>query len=517
MTYDRHNRKGGYLMEKRYLTGLCIVIVSSLLISCAASTPEKAPTLFKPSDLNAQLQSHEYEPKVDNFMVVLDASGTMREPYKGDSKLNFAKGIVSGMNQTIPDMKLKGALRMFGLRTRTSTELTELLYGITTYTKEGFENALSMITESRGDSPLNLAIDAARKDLESVQGQIALIIVSDGKDMSNAPVKSAKALKAQFGDRLCIYTVLVGDDPAGKKLLEQIAQAGRCGFTVNADSIASAGGMASSVATVFLAKGKDSDGDGVLDYFDQCPDTQKGVRVDNKGCPVDSDGDGVPDHLDKCLNTPKGAGVDSKGCPLDSDFDGVPDYLDQCIATPRGVMVDDKGCSLDSDGDGVSDFNDKCPNTPTGVQVNNVGCPLDTDEDGVYDYLDRCPNTPKGAAVNKVGCWVLKGVRFDYDMWDIKPQYYPILDQVVAVLMRNPELNVEIQGHTDSHGTASYNQILSENRAKEVMEYFVKRGVDRERLSAVGYGLTRPIASNLTREGRSENRRVELTPIYQAR
>lgn len=504
-------------MEKRYLTGLYMVIVSSLLISCAAPKTQKAPTLFEPGDLNPQVQSHEYEPKVDNFMVIFDASGTMREPYKGDRKLNFAKGIVKGMNQTIPDIKLKGSLRMFGLRTRSSTELTELLYGMTTYTKEGFENALSMITVPRGDSPLNFALDAASKDLQSVQGQIALIIVSDGKDMGNASVKSATALKDQFGDRLCIYTVLVGDDAAGKKLLEQIAQAGQCGFSVTDDSIASTAGMANSVEKIFLAKGKDSDGDGVLDYFDQCPETQKGVEVGSKGCPLDTDSDGVPDYLDKCPNTPKNVRVDSKGCPLDSDYDGVPDYLDKCIVTPRGVMVDDQGCSLDSDGDGVPDHNDKCPDTPMGVQVNDVGCPLDNDEDGVYDYLDKCPNTPKGAAVNKVGCWVLKGVRFDYDKWDLKPEYYPILDQVVAVLMRNPELNVEIQGHTDSDGTASYNRILSENRAREVMEYFIERGVDEERLSAVGYGLTRPIASNLTREGRAENRRVELSPIFQAR
>ena len=90
----------------------------------------------------------------------------------------------------------------------------------------------------------------------------------------------------------------------------------------------------------------------------------------------DSDGDGVPDYMDNCPNTPAGVKVDAKGCPLDSDGDGVPDYLDKCPNTPAGVQVDATGCPLDSDGDGVPDYLDKCPNTPAGVQVDSVGCPI---------------------------------------------------------------------------------------------------------------------------------------------
>jgi len=442
------------------------------------------PTLFEAKDLNPMLQSREYEPRVDNFMVIIDASGTMREPHGDHNKLDFAKGLVNGMNQTIPDMKLIGALRMFGRRTPSSNEMTELLYGVTPYSKSGLEKGLSMVTTPRGDSPLALAEDAAIRDLESVHGKIALIIFSDGKDMSDAALKAGKAIKGQFGDRICVYTVVLGNDPAGKKLMARIAGEGQCGFSVSADSIASGAGMADFVGKVFLTKGKDTDVDGVLDFRDKCPNTPKGVRVDPLGCPLDTDGDGVYDYIDKC--------------PL----------------TPRGVTVDQEGCSLDSDGDGVSDFKDKCPDTPMGVEVSIAGCPLDTDEDLVYDYLDRCPNTPRGAFVNKVGCWVLEGVEFGWDKWDIKPHYYPYLDEVVAVLLRNPNLKVEIQGHTDSRGSAIYNQSLSEKRANGVMDYFLKRGIDSERLSAAGYGLTRPIASNLTPEGRAQNRRVELKPIY---
>ena len=96
--------------------------------------------------------------------------------------------------------------------------------------------------------------------------------------------------------------------------------------------------------------------------------------------PVDSDGDGVPDYLDKCPETPKGVKVDKDGCPVDSDGDGVPDYLDKCPGTPAGVKVDKDGCPLDSDGDGVPDYLDKCPGTPAGVKVDKDGCPAKTTE-----------------------------------------------------------------------------------------------------------------------------------------
>ncbi len=88
----------------------------------------------------------------------------------------------------------------------------------------------------------------------------------------------------------------------------------------------------------------------------------------------------------------------------DSDFDGVPDKEDLCPNTPRGVIVDETGCPVDSDGDGVPDGLDACPNTPSGAMVDERGCPMDSDNDGVYDGLDRCPNTPAGVQVDETGC-----------------------------------------------------------------------------------------------------------------
>ena len=196
--------------------------------------------------------------------------------------------------------------------------------------------------------------------------------------------------------------------------------------------------------------------------------------------------------------------------PKDSDGDGVYDKMDRCPNTPKGVKVDGMGCPLDTDGDGVYDYLDKCPDTPKGVKVDDAGCPLDTDGDGVYDYLDKCPDTPKGAKVNKVGCWIIKNLTFDTNKWNIKPEFFKDLENVVEVLKKNPDIRVEIQGHTDNIGSAKYNQILSAKRAKAVMEYLVKKGIDASRLTYAGYGFSKPVASNKTPEGRAQNRRVEL-------
>lgn len=136
----------------------------------------------------------------------------------------------------------------------------------------------------------------------------------------------------------------------------------------------------------------------------------------------------------------------------------------------------------------------------------------DSDGDGVPDDKDKCPGTPKGAKVNEFGCWVVK-ILFDTAKWDIKPQSFPALDEVAAVLKKNPDVKIEVQGHTDNVGKPAYNMKLSDNRAKAVVNYLVKKGVKKEMLQAKGYGLTKPIASNDTPEGRAENRRVELHKI----
>ncbi len=254
----------------------------------------------------------------------------------------------------------------------------------------------------------------------------------------------------------------------------------------------------------------DSDGDGIVDIEDQCPQVAGGAAL--KGCP-DSDGDGVIDMEDQCPNTP---GLRSmSGCP-DSDGDGIVDANDEC-PNEAGTSLN-KGCpDKDSDGDGISDSKDACP-TVAGIGKFN-GCP-DRDGDGIQDSKDNCPDTP-GAASNS-GCPVIsevdrsvldlavQAVRFKTSRASLLDESYPIMDQVVDILNRYPDYNVNVLGFTDDRGNAAANQTLSANRAKTVADYLVSKGVSRSRITSQGFGETSPIASNDTAEGRRMNRRVEF-------
>lgn len=137
--------------------------------------------------------------------------------------------------------------------------------------------------------------------------------------------------------------------------------------------------------------------------------------------------------------------------------------------------------------------------------------PKDSDGDGVIDELDKCPNTPKGLAVDKDGCALNFNfqVNFDFDSKDIKSQYAQKVEEFAKIMQDNPLLKAKIEGHTDSIGTDSYNQTLSLKRANAVRDALIEKGVEANRLEAVGYGESKPIANNATKDGRAENRRVE--------
>ncbi len=172
----------------------------------------------------------------------------------------------------------------------------------------------------------------------------------------------------------------------------------------------------------------------------------------------------------------------------------------------------------DSDGDGVVDSRDRCPNTPAGAEVDQYGCPVDSDGDGVPNARDKCPDTRAGAVVDLDGCEVeavidLPGVYFDFDRATLKPEAVAVLDEAAELLNHHTKVVVEVGGHTDSVGTESYNQGLSERRANVVRDYLVGKGVNASRLSAKGYGESRPVAGNDSKEGRAKNRRTELVVL----
>ncbi|WOD44938.1 OmpA family protein [Hwangdonia lutea] len=259
--------------------------------------------------------------------------------------------------------------------------------------------------------------------------------------------------------------------------------------------------------------GTDTDGDGIYDKDDACPDVAGLPEFD--GCP-DTDGDGIQDSKDDCPNEPGLA--EFNGCP-DSDGDGVPDHLDEC-PTVAGLKAL-AGCP-DADGDGVADKDDKCPNE-AGPAANN-GCPWpDRDGDGVLDKDDNCPDV-KGTVANN-GCPEVseavqktlneyaKTILFDTGKSTIKNESAKVLSDITAILKEYTNSKFTIEGHTDSTGSAKLNQSLSEARALSVKEYLVKNGIDEFRLSALGYGKDRPIDTNKTRKGRANNRRVEINLV----
>jgi outer membrane protein OmpA-like peptidoglycan-associated protein len=266
----------------------------------------------------------------------------------------------------------------------------------------------------------------------------------------------------------------------------------------------------------------DEDGDGVPDIDDRCP--QVAGKAQFLGCP-DSDDDGIPDAEDSCPTQP--GKPEAQGCPVskDSDGDRIPDDIDRCPLDPEDAdgFQDEDGCpDADDDNDGIVDKMDSCPHNPG--PIDNRGCPVvdtDQDGDGIADRLDKCPadpgNPPDGCPkkytlveVKKDRIEIKQQVHFASAKYRILPDSFALLDQVVMVLNDNPKMRISIQGHTDSVGPLSGNMRLSQRRAQAVLDYLVSKGVSPDRLEAIGFGPTKPVASNKTARGRGLNRRTEF-------
>lgn len=398
---------------KKYLL-LSVSLAGAVLSGCAS----QQPPLFNPfqaDDLNAGLRSGLYKQKTNHFLVINDSSSSTGDIYTNagfapgsePTKFNVEKELLSRMNKTIPDMPLTSGLRSFGFGSCVDYGSTKLNQATTAYSKSAFDAAINTLTCNSGGSPMASALDAAQEDLANASGNMALIILSDAHKLDSPPLPALKALKAKYGSRLCVYPVWIGnpEEIQGRLILNQLSDAGACGFSTAAADIASTAGMSNFVQRVFL-------------------------------------GNSAP---------------------------SVPECAD-------------------------------------------------ADQDGVNDCEDKCPNTPLGATVNRQGCWVLKGVYFDFDKSSIKTKSsaktqanYQVLDNAVDVIKKNPGLNIEIQGHTDSDGTDKYNLGLSNRRAQAVKTYLSGKVSGTAKLSTQGYGESRPVCpANDTDECKAENRRVQL-------
>ena len=260
----------------------------------------------------------------------------------------------------------------------------------------------------------------------------------------------------------------------------------------------------------FKFGGKDTDGDGIYDKDDACPEVAG--LPEFKGCP-DTDKDGIQDSEDAC---PEEAGPkELNGCP-DNDGDGIINSEDACPDDKGTKMM--KGCP-DADGDGVADKDDACP-TVAGPKENK-GCPWpDTDGDGVADKDDKCP-TVAGTVANN-GCPEVsdetmkklnayaKTILFDTGKFSFQKQTFPVLEAITAILKEYPTAKFSIEGHTDNVGKADFNQKLSDGRANAVKHYLIDNGIDPFRLTSKGFGMDNPIDTNKTAKGRANNRRVEV-------
>lgn len=249
------------------------------------------------------------------------------------------------------------------------------------------------------------------------------------------------------------------------------------------------------------AREGDRDGDGITDAFDACPDERETYNgyEDLDGCPddPDTDKDGIPDSKDACPLEPedKDGYLDDDGCPdLDNDADAIPDEKDKCPNDPEDPdgFQDEDGCpDEDNDDDTVKDVDDQCPNTPGQPGGERPGC-------------------PNLVVVTKKEIRITQQIQFDFNKATIKSVSLPILDAVYDVLAANPNITIEVQGHTDNVGNAAYNKKLSQQRADSVKAYLARKGVADARLIAKGFGMAQPLVPNDSAANKALNRRVQF-------
>lgn len=277
-------------------------------------------------------------------------------------------------------------------------------------------------------------------------------------------------------------------------------------------------------------------------YYDKCPQTTPAsVPVDKYGCPPDSDGDGVPDYLDKCPNTPSGVKVDKDGCPLDSDRDGVSDYLDKCPDTPAGMKVDQNGCPPPPVVEKAGSIADPC----IGKTAKEVFVLL-PDRDGKVGQVEVITTAGSQGlnkaweATNVVGAdqkpcesavMDEKAVRDKFkEALDAEPAlpvsfvvYFKsgssapieeskkLIPEIAEAVKSHKAINVFVAGHTDSVASNKYNQKLSEKRAKTISNLLISQGVDKSVIEIGYYGEEKLLIATPDNVNEPGNRRVEVT------
>ena len=255
--YLTTNYMGGNMKAKHLVAGLLVLVLGMVLTSCAYKPAKKSglvDTTCSNTDTNAMLNSGDYQEKINNFLLVQDASSTMSESwgktFNYDSpKLEISKELVRCLNNTLPDdFNANAGIRIFGFE-------NGLVYGISKYNKEALGGAVNSLGKTGGGTPIANAVVNSSVDLSNISGNAAVIIFSDGIDTGNAsPAAAVAEMKEMYGENVCVYTVLIGEDAKGKATMEQMADAGKCGFATDFETIGKSQEMSKFVTDVFLAK-----------------------------------------------------------------------------------------------------------------------------------------------------------------------------------------------------------------------------------------------------------------------
>jgi OOP family OmpA-OmpF porin len=503
----------------RYLfRAFIFIIIVSLLVGCGA---KKRIPRFRPVDLTKELQDGKYVQKVDTLMIILDTSSSMSQSYMKKTKFDLAKNVIDNINRCLPEMKMKIGLGIFGQNVSPFKEETSLVYGLTDYTRDELGKVVRKVEQGRGRSPMVLGINAASEDLKETEGEIAVIIVSDWKNAEEYAIPAAENMKNIYGDRICVYTIMVGEDEDGKERMEEVANASYCGFSKNSGQLASGKQMAGFIKKVFLKKAPPK-----AAVVAEAPPKIEAVKEEppvEKPAPVITEQvsftatlkadvlfdfnsadlkPGAEEELERILTPLKEYPETVIRVEGHTDSRG-PEWYNQKLSERRAVAVKDALVQMGADPtkiEAVGFGESRLISTGHALnrRVNIVTVPLPA----------KKPVPPAESKKAAFTATLKSDVLFGFDSADLKPGAEEELERIMATLGKYPETRIRVEGHTDLHGSESYNQDLSERRAEAVKDALVQRGIDPTRIETIGFGASRPIS-----DYHPTNRRVDIVSV----
>ncbi|MEA3471670.1 MAG: OmpA family protein [Thermodesulfobacteriota bacterium] len=498
-------------MARYLLKTFIFIIIVTLLIGCGA---KKRIPRFRPVDLTKELQDGKYVKKVDNLLIIIDESSSMSDSYMKKTKFAVAKNVIDNINRCLPEMELKIGLRNFGRNVSPFKEETALLYGLTDFDRKEFGDVVKKLEKGMGRSAMIFAINGAAEDLKEAAGGIAVVIVSDWKNSEEFSIKAAENMKNLYGDRICIYTIMVGENEDGKKRMEEVAKAGYCGFPKNSVQLASGRQMAGFIKKVFLKKAPPK-----VEVVKETPppvEEPAPVFVEQVMFTATLKADvlfdfdsaelkpGAEEELDRITTTLSNYPEISIRIEGHTDSRGSESY-NQGLSERRAVAVKNALVQTGIDPSrieaiGLGESQLISTDDALNRRVNIVTVPIPAEE--------PIPSPPAESKKAAFTATLKSDVLFDFDSADLKPGAGKDLDSIATALHNYPETLIRIEGHTDSLGPDAYNKYLSEKRAAAVKDALVQMGIDPARIEAIGLG-----ESKLISPKHSLNRRVNIVTV----